>query len=226
MKTSPLHIANSCAFALFLLLAAGCSSVVHKPAATLGNPGALSPDPKQTGRYSMVDSSTPLRGYRRLIIEPVALGLPERELQQLSPELRRTLLERAQNSLRAAWENRIRIVDTPSDSTLRLRTTITQLDRSNPVLNAATTALLFVPMDVGGIAVESELTDAADNRRIAAVADARSGSPLRIGASFRSTGQAEKLFDQIVRQFAEEAAGRRSGGLEVAEIGSGRLAKP
>jgi hypothetical protein len=202
MKTHRSKTLLTLAAVLFVSALAGCSSLSTRPAGFLANAEALQPDASCRGRRLLVDKSTVLDRAARLIIEPVELRLPAAELARLDTATQQHLRQKADACLRAAWAKRLALAADGESATLRLRTAITQLDRSNPTLNTATTLLLFIPLDVGGISVESELCDARSGRRMAAVIDTRRGSPVQLKASFSQTGQAQRLFECIAEEFA------------------------
>jgi hypothetical protein len=187
----------------------GCSSVSRHPTGFLGDVESLRPENTTAGRRLYVADGFLLDRSVGLVIEPVELRLPADDLARLDAPTQKRLREEAEASLRAAWSKHLPLTD-DSSATLRLRTAITQVDLSNPALNAATTVLLFLPFDVGGIAVESELRDSRSGKRVAAVIDVRSGSPLNVIASFSPTGQARRLFDCITEDFAEAVCGGKS----------------
>lgn len=142
----------------------------------------------------------PPRGYHSVIIEPVILE--QAAAAQLRPAERIELSETLGRRAREAFSARYAIVTEPAPDVLRLRAGVHEINRSSRVANLLTAAVLFVPLDMGGVAAELVVEDSVTGDRVASVAGRRQGSPLGRGgffASFKPTGHAQAGFDQLLQ---------------------------
>ena len=85
--------------------------------------------------------------------------------------------------------------------TLRIRAAITRVALPSPALNVITTALLFIPLDRGGAAVEIEAIDVATGRRVAALAFSGNGTLADFRGYYSRLGHAELAFQRAAQEF-------------------------
>jgi hypothetical protein len=85
--------------------------------------------------------------------------------------------------------------------TLRIRAAITQVALPSPTLNVITTALLFIPLDRGGAAVEIEAIDVETGRRVAALASAGTGTLADFRGHYSRLAHAELAFQRAAQEF-------------------------
>jgi hypothetical protein len=77
---------------------------------------------------------------------------------------------------------------------LRVRAAITDVVPANPALNVATTLVAFVPLDLGGAAIEAEFIDSVSGERLAAMVGRKKGSPIDLKGGFTELGHARTAF--------------------------------
>jgi hypothetical protein len=97
--------------------------------------------------------------------------------------------------------------------TLRIRAAITEVALPSPALNVITTALLFIPLDRGGAAVEIEAIDVATGQRVAALASAGNGTLADFRGHYSRLAHAELAFQRAAEEFRsllDGADGHRS----------------
>lgn len=87
------------------------------------------------------------------------------------------------------------VVTEPGPDVLRIKPAITRVDRANPLLNLVTTAVVLVPLDMGGISIEVEFLDSLTGDILAAMVETKSGTPLQVVASFSQYGHAENAME-------------------------------
>jgi len=75
-------------------------------------------------------------------------------------------------------------------------------DAGRPALNVATPWVAFVPLDLGGAAVEAEFIDAFSGERLAAMVERKKDSPTNLKGGFTAWGHAKTAF----REWAVELA--------------------
>lgn len=98
------------------------------------------------------------------------------------------------------------VVYQPGVGVLRIRAAITDIIPANPLLNIVTTAAVFIPLDMGGAAMEAEFLDSVSNERLAAIVDRKQGSPLSpldIIGGFTKWGHAKGAFDKWAKELRE-----------------------
>jgi hypothetical protein len=85
--------------------------------------------------------------------------------------------------------------------TLRIRAAITQVALPTPALNVITTALLFIPLDRGGAAVEIEAIDVETGRCVAALSSAGNGTLADFRGHYSRLAHAELAFQRVAQEF-------------------------
>ena len=119
--------------ALAAVLLAGCASA----------PKASAPTYVAVARYRAI-------AVEAVHISPTASTLGAAERTALEHKLQRALVDAIPAQARAAGAG---------PGVLSVEITVTELDSSNPAVNALTTALLFLPMDRGGITFDATFFD-------------------------------------------------------------------
>ena len=189
---------GSLAIALAAAVVAGCASIdAPQHAHTLVSYDDFQLQPDGTRAWRDVALSRPAV----VVVDAGAIGfaadvpLKEDERQLL----REALLQALTGHLGAAG---IRVQDAGGEAAqLTLRATITGVERAQPALNAVTTVLLFAPLSYGGLSVEIEAFEAADGRRVAALAFAGRAGLQDFGASFSDLGHARAQADVVAGRF-------------------------
>jgi len=67
-------------------------------------------------------------------------------------------------------------------------------DADHPALNVATPWVAFVPLALGGAAVEAEFIDLVSGERLAAMVERKKGSPTNLKGGFTEWGHAKAAF--------------------------------
>ena len=185
--------------ALAAAVVAGCASVgAPQDAHTLAGYDQLQLQPDGTRAWRDAAFARP----SAVVVDTAAIGfatgvpLDAAEQQLLRDALRQALAERL-----AAAGLRVHEAGGGADR-LRLRATITAVERAQPALNALTTVLLFAPLSYGGLSVEIEAIDADSGRRVAALAFAGRAGLQDFGASFSDLGHARAQAEIVAGRFA------------------------
>lgn len=128
-----------------------------------------------------------ITSYRAVNIAPVQFApaalsaLPAEERASLERDFRLALSEGMSSSL---------LTDMPSAGVLRIEVTVTELNASSPTVNLLTAALLFVPLDAGGIAFDARFYDGGSREPFARTSYRHISTPLELKGSFRRYGHA------------------------------------
>lgn len=121
----------------------------------------------------------------------LAAALGAEDTQAVERQLHLALVEELPPAARAV---------TPGPGVMHLEVTVTELEAVNPGVNALTTALLFVPLDQGGVGFEARFYDAPGGKLLAQTTQHHSSTPLEIKGSFSRYGHAVKA----MREWAAE----------------------
>ena len=167
----------------------------------LKNYSQLKPDPKFEGAHRWQDPSVSLAGYNKFIVDPVLIhfapqadgvGLDPAELADLTAFARNTLIEKLSKNFR--------VVSSPGPGTLRLRTAITGIKETTPILNLHP-AMKFSGMGLGGASAEGEVLDSLTGKRIIAAADNRMGDRVDFQAGLSKLGHAMQVIEFWAERF-------------------------
>ncbi len=166
--------------------------------------GCTSVNTSSIGRAHALRGPRPLGSYHSVVIDPVAFQPPA--TARLQPAEQSELSETLGRRASEAFAPRNAIATEPALGVLRLRVSVDEINKSSRAANLLTAALLFVPLDTGGVAAELIVEDSLSGERVASLADSRQGSPLGRGgflASFKPTGHAQAGFDQLLQDLLE-----------------------
>lgn len=151
-----------------------------------------------------------LPAYRSFLIDPVALIVMEGDDPFTAEQLDNFKAYTAE-TLRAALTDEgspFAIVDEPGPGVARIRVAVSQLDRSDGVLNVA----IFTKITgagLGGVGVETEIIDSVTGEQLAAIVRAGSGSRI-VPGGITPTGHARRLVARWFRELRAELD-RRQG---------------
>lgn len=138
-----------------------------------------------------------ITSYRAVSIAPVQFApaalsaLPAEERTSLERDFRLALTEGMPPSL---------LTDVPSAGVVRIEVTVTELNASSPTVNLLTAALLFVPLDAGGVAFDARFYDGESREAFARTTYRHISTPLELKGSFRRYGHATRA----LRNWAEK----------------------
>lgn len=129
-------------------------------------------------------------------VQDPKVGIEAAEIEELRADLRRSLELAAANPA---------VAPDPAGPAcarpLRVRAAITQVVLPSPTLNVITTALLFIPLDRGGAAVEIEAIDVESGHRVAALASAGNGTLADFRGHYSRLAHAELAFKRAAQEF-------------------------
>lgn len=183
---------------LIAVLFQGCAPSPVPPARLTGSGVILTPDPENRDLlwWETPDFNWP--HYHSILLDPVHLRLEEDE--GLDRETLDAVVQEIPAMVAEGLVPDCSLVSREGPGVLRLRVTITDIDPARPALNIATTLAVFVPLDMGGAAIEAEFFDGVSGQRMAAMAEQKTGSPLQLFSGFSRLGHARVA----VTQWAEE----------------------
>jgi hypothetical protein len=205
MLSTPLQrLTHLGAFAICVLVAAGCASV-GAPARTetLGPVDALAvrPDGIRAWRLASADL------YEEACVRPDLIDVGD--VAALNEAESRLLQSELAEALRASFaESGLQTCELPSRArSLVVRANITALERADPAVNAITALLLLAPLSRGGITVELEAVDAHGGHRVAAMAFRGRAGVADVGSAFSELGHARAQVRIAAARFADVVIG-------------------
>ncbi len=169
----------------------------------LGDYSKLKRSRQLKGAMSYENPSKKLGHYDEFIIDPVVvhfapnakgIGVDPIKVQQVADYFHRELW--------LALSMRYEVVNTPGPGVLRLRTAITDIKTTVPLMNIHP-ATKLLGLGLGGASMEWEAVDSQTGERVLAVVDVRRGAfnPLPSGAGFDKVGHAKEVMRYWVKRF-------------------------
>lgn len=179
-------------------LLAACATTPPAQSGFLADYAALKPD--KYGRPGLLwaeKQGFDWKKYRKVMLDPVVVYYhPQAGSKAIQPDelakLAAFFREAVVNELQGAYP----VVAAPGPDVLRIRAAITDVVPASPALNVVTTAVAFVPLDLGGAAIEAEFLDSTTGDRLAAMIDRKRGSSLDLKGGFTELGHAKAAFKE------------------------------
>lgn len=180
--------------ALGLMALTGCATAPVR-SGYLGNYEGFMPDPKDKSLLWWEKADFDWRHYRQILLDPVRIRIAPKLERQFTSEELNALTEYFEKTVHDALGQKYPVVNEPGPDVLRIRAAITDIDPSNPALNLLTTAVVFVPVDMGGASLEAEFLDSVTGERLAAMVDRKTGTPIQLAGGFKRLGHAKAAFE-------------------------------
>jgi hypothetical protein len=168
----------------------------------LGDYSQLKPSEKYEGTMLYRNPAKPLKGYNRFIVEPVVVHFaPDAKRGGIDPETLNGLAVYFHDQVaKGLKDSGYEVVKNPGPGTLKVRTAITQIDKTVPVANIHP-AMKMTGLGLGGASLEAEGTDSQSNDRVFAVTDSRKGSRLDITGGLQWYGNAKSVMEEWANRF-------------------------
>lgn len=141
--------------------------------------------------------------FKKLMIDSVVVHYHPRAKQKvIDSETEQELIAYFRETVEDELGGEYPVVTAPGPDVLRIRAAITEVIPANPALNLVTTALLFVPLDMGGAAIEAEFIDSVTGEVLASMVDKKMGTPIdvRFYQGLSTMGYAKGAFDGWAKQ--------------------------
>ncbi|WP_172299836.1 DUF3313 family protein [Pseudoruegeria sp. HB172150] len=207
------NVARSALLAICFATLAACSDQVPTRTGFLDNYSTLTARPLENGA-TLLEAWTPnvdWSSYDRVFVEPVVLRIGENVPAGFTAADASSLTARATNDLKTRLDRNYTPLSWPEAGSLTVKAAITGLDLSDPALNVLTAALLFAPLDTGGVTVEIEVSDSGTGTILHRRVTAMNGEVHWVSGALSKTGQADRALDQIFLLLANDLTLRRAG---------------
>lgn len=179
-----------------IVVLAGCASTPPPRSGFLADYPDLKPD--RYGNQQLLWWEKPdfdWKRYHKLMIDPVVVYYhPKAKNKEIRPDDLKRLTDEFRDVIIAELGGNFPVVNTQGQDVLRVRAAITEIIPASPTLNVVTTVLAFVPLDMGGAAIEAEFIDSMTNERVAAMVELKLGTPKDLKSGFTSLGHARASF--------------------------------
>ncbi len=178
MPTGCLMILRAAALCLVVVLAGCVSHTQPPPSGFLHSYEGFVPAPFGEGIYFRNHPKISLGDYKKFLIDPVVIAyhvgayddeVPEERIDQIADEFRRQAIK--------AIADKYEVVDSAGPGVLRIRSALTDLVPSKPLLNAYWLTKM-TGLGLGGAAMEAEFIDSVSGEVIVAVIAASKGNPF------------------------------------------------
>ncbi len=206
-----------------LLIGSGCALTQQtrevEPSGFLQDYSALSPGKGGQALLLYIDPDADFAGYERVLIDPVTVWLEgDSGLAEIPREEAQQLADYLHTALRGQLEPSFTIAEGPGLGTLRIRTAITEAQRSRVPLDIVSTVLPPARLlstakmlatgthaFVGRAGIEVEILDSVSGHRLIAAIDRRAGGKALRGST-SSWSDVEAAYDYWARLIAVRLA--------------------
>lgn len=187
----------------YLLLSSGCSSLRPTQSGALGDYSQMKSG-KDECRREFLKLNVDWAQYDTVFIESVKFNVDDCQEKNLTQKD----IEQIKQHLKKALQFKIgkdrSIVAERCPGTLIVRATVTGINESSPLVNVLSTAAVFIPIDSGGIVIESEVRDATTDTQLYAISYAENGKPWQFADCFSRFGHAESAMEKFADELAKK----------------------
>ncbi len=192
----------------------GCAT--RTPAAKTGflkDYSKLEPHPDIDGRHRYINPNINAGEYSKFIVDPVVLSLSEkgkgRGIDQKDLNEQVTFFHQ---KIVEELEKDYQVVSSPGKGVVRVRVAITDVEKTNPLLNIHPGTKL-TGAGLGGAGMEMELVDSVTGQTIGAAIDNQKGSRLSLVAGVKWFGHAQAVMENWAKDLKkgiDQAQGKTS----------------
>jgi Protein of unknown function (DUF3313) len=189
----------------------GCAG--HEAARTgfLKDYSKLEAHPDVDGRFRYINPSVDASKYSKFIVDPVAINLSKEGKEEVTdPEDLQGLAKHFHQKITEELQKGYQVVQSSGPGVARVRTSISEVEKTNPALNIHP-GTKITGAGLGGAGAEMELVDSVSGQTIAAAIDNQKGSRLSIGAGLTWLGNAEEVMEnwaEDLKKWVDETHGK------------------
>ena len=178
-----------------VMIIGGCGPKKVASTGFLSDYSRLEPHSSTSLRY--VDRGA-LGTYSSFIVDPVAARIYGEAKGKISAEDLQDIISYMHAAIVRELSDRYTIAYRPGPGVARIRVAITDLKKSNPVLNTIPQTKL-AGVGLGGASMEAELSDSQTGRQIAAAVESQLGERLSM-AGITTWGDAKQVMDNWAKR--------------------------
>ena len=147
--------------------------------------------------------SRSLKDYDKFLIDPVIVHFaPNAKGTAFDPTKLAILTDFAHDEMVKVLSKHYEVVDAPGPGVLRIRSALTDIKKTTPVMNIHPATKLS-GIGLGGASMEAEALDSRSGVRIIAVVDTRQGNRLSIAAGLSELGHARQIIKHWIDRFVK-----------------------
>jgi len=188
---------------LVSILLSSCAAGPPAKTGFLDDYSRLKPVPDVENRFRYINPSINPGDYSKFIVEPVAvnlsaktrkLNIDEQTLDELAKHFHTKIIE----ELKKGYQ----VVQSAGPGVARVRAAITDIEKTNPLLNIHP-GMKLMGGGLGGAGMEGEVVDSVSNVTIAAVINNQKGSRLGLTSGLTRFGHAKELMEEWAKNLKE-----------------------
>lgn len=184
-------------------LAVGCESQKTAQSGFLRDYGRLKPNPAMDGALQYQNPRIRLDQYKKFMIDPIVVHFaPNAEGTAMDPAKLTELTSFFREEAVKALSEQYQVVEQPGPGVLRIRAAITDIQKTQPLMNIHPATKLS-GVGLGGASMEAEALDAQTNERVLAVVDSRQGDRMAIAAGLDEVGHAKQVMKFWIDRFVK-----------------------
>jgi len=143
--------------------------------------------------------------YKRLMVDPIVVDYhPSTKSRRVKPHELVKLTDFFHEKIVKAVDDTYPVTETPAPDVLRIRVCITDIDPTVTALNIASSVAVFVPLDMGGAAIETEYIDSVTKERIFAAMEQRKGVPVNLIEGLSKYSHAKGAFKYWAKELRKQ----------------------
>jgi len=155
----------------------------------------LQPHPEVDGRFRYINPNIDASKYNKFIVDPVAINLSKKGRERnIDAKEMKKLAKYFRKRIAVELNKGYQIVKRPGPNVIRIRTSISDIEKTNPLLNVHP-GMKLMGGGLGGAGAEMEVVDSVNGQTIAAAIDNQKGSRLSMGAGLTWYGNAEEVME-------------------------------
>lgn len=196
---------------LFIATMFGCGGSQAAKTGFLKDYSQLEPHPEIDGRHRYINPKIDVSKYNKFIVDPVAVNLSKKGKERdIDPAEMDRLAKYFRKQIGLQLKKDYQLVGNPGPGVMRIRTSISEVDKTLPYLNIHP-GTKMMGGGLGGAGAEMEMVDSVSGETIGAAIDNQKGSRLSIGAGLTWYGHAEEVMENWavdVKKFVDKAHGK------------------
>ena len=174
----------------------GCAGSQAAKTGFLKDYSKLQPHPDVDGRFRYINPNIDASKYNKFIVDPVAINLSKKGKERdIDPKDMQKLANYFRKRIAVELNKGYQIVRSPGPDVIRIRTSISEVDKTNRLLMIHPATKLS-GAGLGGAGAEIELVDSVTGERIAAAIDNHKGSRRDMAGGFQKFGHAEAVMEK------------------------------
>lgn len=143
--------------------------------------------------------------YKRLMVDPIVVDYhPSTKSRRVKPHELVKLTDFFHEKIVKAVDDAYPVTNTPAPDVLRIRVCITDIDPTVTALNVASSVAVFVPLDMGGAAIETEFIDSVTKERVFAAMEQRKGVPVNMMEGMTKFSHAKGAFKYWAKELRKQ----------------------